>query len=439
MILFKSAKTKEKIQEEDETQKFIDHFNELMFEFGLVNNFDLTYDLQILKKTEYGYFAHLFLETGLTFSKLKPHIGEIQESLACIWGMKTEAFRTYAEVEIITVPMDPFYPYKDPEIKPWQMYLGINMSKNPIINVDNVRTCMFMVGGATGAGKTCFLYQLLLSYVLGCTPQEVELYIADISKNEFANWANVKHVRYYASELEQLYVMMKYITVKAKKRVKAITQLREQGIATNITEYNKAMKAALSYVYVLIDEFSVLNTDKTDTDEEKKMKEELLAMLKYISKNGRNLGIFCILATQKTVKDEIPPILKNMSAVRISFRANDTISSEVIMGDRSAVGLMDRYAVYSFHGETGGDEKNLLYSPYLPTKMLNELLAPYVAPDKFKIDFKRELAEWQESQPVKGTKKEVKDKKKKTKPHYYEQIDTTKTGNNNKGGGYTDY
>jgi hypothetical protein len=166
------------------------------------------------------------------------------------------------------------------------------------------------------------------------------------------------------------------------RRKKLLSITREKGIATNIKEYNAISKYKLSYIIIVNDEFSVLLPDKTDNKEEKEMKQRIIDSLKKLSKTGRNFGMFTFEALQKTVKDEIPSVIKSMSAVRISFRANDSISSEVIMGDNSAVGLADRYAVYSLNG---GEKKDYLFSPNLSTVMLNKMLEPYID-DKYKIN-----------------------------------------------------
>jgi hypothetical protein len=114
------------------------------------------------------------------------------------------------------------------------------------------------------------------------------------------------------------------------------------------------------------------------------MKQEIIDIIKKVTKIGRSLGVFTIICLQKTSKTELgeASIIKNMSAVRISFRANDRPSSEVIMGDNSAVGLADRYAVYSWNG---GATKDYLFSPNLSTEMLNEMLEPYIE-NKFKVN-----------------------------------------------------
>jgi hypothetical protein len=178
--------------------------------------------------------------------------------------------------------------------------------------------------------------------------------------------------------------MMRKIKDIIEKRNKIITRCREKGVATNIEEYNKVSKDKLSYVYIVIDEYSVVAPDASDNKIEKEMKQEIIDIIKKTTKIGRSLGVFTVICLQKTSKTELgeASIIKNMSAVRISFRANDRPSSEVIIGDNSAVGLADRYAVYSLNG---GANKDYLFSPNLTTDMLNEMLEPYIE-NKFKVN-----------------------------------------------------
>jgi hypothetical protein len=373
-----SNKSKEEIKENKqfikEKNEFEQKFYRLMLELGLYNKFNRTYWLRIVEKTNYGFYAQLYLVDGLNFSTLKQKVGDIQESLCCIWIMKTKQFQDYADIKIVIKPLDEKLPYQNPELKPWQIYLGLSFTLNPII-VNMNKYCMFLLSGATGAGKTTLKYQILLSWILSCKPNEVEIYLSDIAKNEYNNFQHVQHVKYYASELNELVTMMEKVDKEFEKRKKMISTTREKGIATNIFEYNKVSKNKLSYIIVDIDELSMLLPDKSDSNNEKEMKQIALDILKALSKKGRGMGIFTFVATQKTTKDEMPSVIKNMSAVRISLRANDAVSSEVIMGDNSAVGLANRYAVYSLNG---GSDKDYLFSPYLDTKMLNEMLEPYI-------------------------------------------------------------
>lgn len=354
--------------------QFKKRFYELMFELDLYNKFKKTYFLKILNETNYGYYAHLYLVPGLSFNSLKDKRKIIEENLQCLWIMETKQFKDYATVQIVTKSIDLDFEYTNPHIKPWEMYLGVSFSKK-IIKVDCNKYCMFLFSGATGSGKTRFLYMVLLSWILGCSPNDVWLFISDIAKDEYVNFMDIKHVKCYASEVNELYIMMQQINSEFEKRKKTISKYRKMGKATNIAEYNKLNKTnKMPYCYVLIDEFSSIIPNKTDNKTEKSQKEYILDVVKNLEKKGRSLGIFCIIATQKTTRDELPSIIKNMSAVRLSFRANDAISSEVIMGDNSATGLGDRIAVYSLNG---GSTQDYLFSPKLTTTMLNKFLSKH--------------------------------------------------------------
>lgn len=370
-------KTKKRSQSKEELV-FKKKFYEVMFELDLYNKFKKTYLLDIIQETNYGYYAHLYLATGLSYDDLENKRKKLEQNLNCMWIMKTKNFRDYAEVQIVLRPIDENMEFKNYNVKPHEFYLGLSFS-NKLQKADvNKDHCMFLLGGATGSGKTRFIYQILLSWILNCKPEEVEIYLSDVAKNEYVQFKNVKHVKYYASELEELANMMKMLSKEYDRRKKLISKYRERGLATNIFEYNRLVKTnKLSYCYTVIDELSVLLPDKTDSKEEKEMKGFILDTLKKLSKLGRSLGMFTFVATQKTTKDEMPPILKNMSAVRISFRANDLISSEVIMGNNMATGLPTRVAVYSLNG---GADIGYLYSPNIITDdgRLQEMLKPYI-------------------------------------------------------------
>ena len=355
--------------------EFFDKFNKLMFELKLENKFRKTYHIEILKETNYGYFVHVYLSTGLSFEALKEKRIIIEQNLKCLWIMKTEPFQEYAEVQIVLRSVDKDLDYENPKIKPWEIYLGLNFAMKVLKNNLNDR-CMVLLAGSTGTGKTRFIYLILLSWILGCSPSDVRLYISDIAKNEYSIFKNVNHVKWYASELDELCAMMKELQKIFQSRKKIISSYIEQGLATNIYGYNKLNKSKkLSYCYVLVDEFSVLIPDKTDSKTEKEQKEFILDVIKTLEKTGRSYGIFPIIATQKTTRDEIPSIIKNMSAVRLSFRANDGISSEVIMGDSSAMGLADRIAVYSTNG---GSIQDYLFSPKIEIETVLKLLEPHL-------------------------------------------------------------
>lgn len=373
----KIDKNKEKKPSREQI-RFKERFYELMFELGLYNKFKKTYLLDIKGETNYGFFAHLYLPIGLSFDELTKNKTAIEQNLRCLWIMNTEPFQEYAQLQIVLHPVDYEVEYKNPKIKPHELYLGRSFS-NAVQKTSVNDSCMFLLSGGTGSGKTIFIYQVLLSWILGSTPEEVLIYLADISKDEYIQFANIEHVKEYASEMDELYEMMEDISKELKRRKGLLSYYRERNAATNIHEYNKISGKKLPYLYVVIDELSIIQPDSTDNRVEKHQKQFVIDTLKQVAKTGRGMGVFTFVATQKTTRDEMPSVLKNMSEVRISFKANDRISSEVIMENDSAVGLPQRVAVYSVDG---GSTIDYLYTPKLTTKMLGVLLKPHIKKDR---------------------------------------------------------
>ena len=256
------GKPKEKISKAE--VEFKDKFYELMFELDLFNKFKRTYLLKVIKETNYGYFVHLYLVPGLSFDGLTNKKNIIEQNLKCLWIMNIESFQAYAEVQIVLNPIDENMEYKNPKIKASEIYLGLSFS-NQLQRNNNNDNCMFLLAGAVGSGKTRFIYQVLLSWILSHSPSEVQIYLSDIAKNEYIQFSNVKHVKYYASELDELGSMMTMVLKEYNRRKALISKYREKGTATNISEYNKIGKIKkLPYCYIVIDEFSILLPDKTD-------------------------------------------------------------------------------------------------------------------------------------------------------------------------------
>lgn len=388
---------KEQIKKERAFNKakalLIEKFNEIMYELGLYNKFNKTYKLDIQEEKNYGYTAFMYLATGLNFNDLDRYKDTIQQNLRCLLIIEYQNNSDRAFVKIITKAIDTNMDFSSPNIKSNEIFLGMSYSIEPVICNCN-RNCMFLIAGATGSGKTRLIYMILLSWILSRESRNIELYISDVAKREFVNFQDVKIVRSYADTLEELRDMVKYLYLKITYRTNQIEFYRKKGVATNIEEYNKISGIEkMTYNYLLIDEFSVLMTDKSDSKAEAKMKEDILSYLKKISKLGRAVGIFAVMCTQKVTKDEIPAIIKNMSAVRISLRANDAISSEVILGNTAAVGLGDRLAVYSLNG---GSKQDYLFSPNLTTKTMNAMLKPYIDANFSKLNLEIMIKEMEE-------------------------------------------
>ena len=116
---------------------------------------------------------------GLNFSDLDRHKTTIQQNLNCLLIMDYQTNSDCAVAKIITKPIDTTVEYFNPCIKANEIFLGMSYSIEPII-YDCNKYCMFLLAGATGAGKTRLIYMILLSWILSKENRNIEIYISDM-------------------------------------------------------------------------------------------------------------------------------------------------------------------------------------------------------------------------------------------------------------------
>ncbi|MEG3042473.1 MAG: hypothetical protein RR891_10745, partial [Clostridium sp.] len=103
----------------------------------------------------------------------------------------------------------------------------------------------------------------------------------------------------------------------------------------------------LSTVYVVFDEMSSLFQTKGDCSEDKRMKEDIVKLIRRIAQFGASLGVFLLCSLQRPTVDNLDPFIKSQSTCIISFRQNNSKSSEVATDDATlALGLEQREFVF---------------------------------------------------------------------------------------------
>ena len=111
----------------------------------------------------------------------------------------------------------------------------------------------------------------------------------------------------------------------------------------NIEDYNNRRKGkALPYIYVVIDEFSFLNINRSDSKTDRTIKRQCLKHIKSIVSVGRSSGVFLITSLQKPTADSIPSDIKSQLVTRVSLHIQDTPTSIVVLGDDKATHLRER-------------------------------------------------------------------------------------------------
>lgn len=335
------------IRESMKIAKFEKKWIILMSNLGLYNKMKQTYSLNKTEITSYGYKALILIVDGLSLEKLESNREYIQDSYGCMCVFnKAKRSNLIAAEFIFTTPSKlKFEPLE--KLKPWQIYLGNNYTGEPIL-MDMVKWPHILVTGGTRSGKSKMTDCILTSLVTNCTEKELELYLCQVAKSDLILYEDCKQTRAFAETLEKTLTVLDHIEDKMNERSEAIKPFRKVAKADNYIDYNRIRPIdKMSTVYVVFDEMSSLFNTKGCCKEEKDFKEIIVSKIEKIAQYGAGLGVFLICSLQRPTVDNISSFIKSQCTCKISFRQNNSKSSEVALDDPSmALGLEQREFIY---------------------------------------------------------------------------------------------
>lgn len=305
--------------------------------------------LKILKisKVDYGHIIKIELPYSFTFEKLESELDIFQEGL----GYKNIQLKN--EDNIVTmycIKKFNFKKYYPIQLPANQILIGDSV-EHPVI-IDMNKFPHALIGGDTGTGKSRILLLIITNLIKYCT--NVDIYLLQVRKNDLGVFRNCKQIKASSTSLEEVLKSLQHIDYICRRREGLIDNVKGYY---NINDYNKENKK-LNYIYVIIEEFSMLNISRGDSKEVKKIKSTCLMYIKNIVNVGRSSGVFLITSLQKPTNDSMPSDIKSQLCTRISLRINDSPASIVVLGNSNATKLQER----EFICRTLDEEKGFSYT-----------------------------------------------------------------------------
>lgn len=181
-----------------------------------------------------------------------------------------------------------------------------------------------LIAGATGSGKSVCVNAIIISIIMRCTPEEVQLLLIDPKKVEFTPYKDIPHL------LGPLITDPKDAS-NALKVVVAMMDERYDLFARhqvkNIESYNQRKKddetlQNLPYIVVIVDELADLMMVAS---------KEVEASIQRITQLARAAGIHLIIATQRPSVDVITGVIKANIPSRIAFAVSSSVDSRTIL------------------------------------------------------------------------------------------------------------
>lgn len=235
---------------------------------------------------------------------------------------------------------------------PLAIPLGINeKQEHSFINlVDSIH---LLVVGPTGKGKSTFIHSSLVTILDRNTPDDVQLWLADLKKSEFSVYEGLRTKRGYhgivariAYDEEDAVSMLQDAFDEMKRRQKKF----QEYDAVDITDYSRLSQNYMPRIVLVIDEILQLMTSKNKAGGVT-IKQWTEQHLVNLAAQGRGAGIHVIIATQ-VVNSEVltTRILANFENV-ICFGVKDWRQSQLAIQDSRAEGLPRGRVILKFENE----------------------------------------------------------------------------------------
>ncbi|MDO5519827.1 MAG: FtsK/SpoIIIE domain-containing protein [bacterium] len=213
----------------------------------------------------------------------------------------------------------------------------------------------YLIGGTTGSGKSNLLHNLIISACCKYSPNELRVYLLDFKEGvEFSQYVNpkLKHAMLVATEADTEYgiTVLKHLLDEKERRYAAF---KNSGCKDIQGYRNKNSTALMPRILAVIDEFQVLfgNTQKDQT----------IATLEMIAKQGRACGIHLVLATQSLKGIDfstLGPQFGGRIALKCSAEDSKILLGGITSNNEEASGLKVPYAILNTtQGNVSGNVK----------------------------------------------------------------------------------
>lgn len=230
--------------------------------------------------------------------------------------------------------------------------------------------------GATGAGKSVCINQLLASLITMYSPDELQLCMIDFKNVEFSFYADqethsfsrLPHSKVLAGTKDGEYAVsiFKYLCEEMDKR----TAIFSEAGVKNLSEYRtKYPDKIMPRILLLIDEYHVMFTELPD-----KIVQIISASIRSLAKLARFCGCH-MLFTSQSMKGTMDKDVQDQFALRVALRCSADTAMAVLGSDEpSKLKTKNGYLYTNENGGNTTDGNRLWRTPFIPTPDLESII-----------------------------------------------------------------
>ncbi len=242
-----------------------------------------------------------------------------------------------------TVTFEDFYGHEEPE---GELVVGIGESRWGPLWADLARLPHVLIGGTTNFGKSVMVCQILTRLALRYPPEHVKMALVDFKRVELNLFEGLPHVTPPGGQAASLAVAkdldsyLELLRVLSESLDERKLRFDLAGGVKKIQDWNRRpeLGGRLPYVVLVIDELAELSVEEAADAEERKRRQEALALLSRMCRLGRALGFHVIAATQRPAVDTVPGPIKSQLQARCCFKVASGTESRVVLGEGNSAG-----------------------------------------------------------------------------------------------------
>lgn len=258
-----------------------------------------------------------------------------------------------------------------------EMYLPLLMGKNPrgeSLYLDLATQPHMLIAGATGAGKSIFTSQVILSLALLRPPEDLKFILVDTKQLDLVLFKDLPHVTNVVTQIEELRVTLEMLLEEVRSRTAKLS-----GYVRNIQEWNKGnFGAPLEYKVLVIDEFAdVVDADRALLSQitPRYRPEAVDQLVKKLAQISRAVGVHLIVATQRPSVKVLGGDIKTNFPTRMAFKLPTMQDSRVILDENGAEALLGK-GDYLYR-TAGSDTTKRAHSAYVSMTDISVMIAQY--------------------------------------------------------------
>ncbi len=202
---------------------------------------------------------------------------------------------------------------------PLSLPLGRDVAGLPV-STNLIKMPHLLIAGATGAGKSVFLNDLLISLLYQNSPADLRLILVDPKRVEFTGYSDIPHLLTpVIVDPHKTINALKWLVVEMERRYRILADSKVREIGS----YNSQNKdSKLPYIVLVIDELADLMAVSA---------REVEAYICRLAQMARAVGIHIVLATQRPSVDVITGLIKANFPSRIAFAVTSGTDSRTIL------------------------------------------------------------------------------------------------------------